>query len=172
MRRSWRGTIADRVIIVGMRIGHGFDAHRFGDRRRLMLGGIEVTHPAGLAGHSDADVVLHAIIDAMLGAAGLGDIGGMFPSSDERWRDAESIGLLRSACDAVRGAGFALVNVDATVVAQEPRLAPFTDKMCEAIAAGLGIERARVNVKATTTDEMGFTGRGEGIAAFAVVLIE
>lgn len=155
-----------------MRIGHGFDAHRFGDRRRLMLGGIEVTHPAGLAGHSDADVVLHAIIDAMLGAAGLGDIGCMFPSSDDRWSDADSLELLRQAHDAVQGAGYTIGNVDATVVAEEPRLAPHVAKMCEAIAGTLGVDEDLVNLKATTTDGMGFTGRGEGIAAFAVVLLE
>lgn len=137
-----------------------------------MLGGVEIPHPRGLAGHSDADALLHAIIDAMLGAAALGDIGGMFPSSDSRWRDARSVDLLTLARDRVRAAGYSLANVDATVVAQEPRLARHVDAMREAIAGALELDINLVSVKATTTDGLGFTGRGDGIAAFAAVLLE
>lgn len=155
-----------------MRIGHGFDAHAFATGRRLVLGGVEVPHERGLAGHSDGDVVLHAIIDAMLGAAGLGDIGGMFPSSDERWRDADSRELLRLAARAVREAGYAVANIDATVVAEKPRLAPHVAAMRQAVADALGIDAAGVSIKATTSDGLGYTGRGEGIAAFAVALLE
>lgn len=155
-----------------MRIGHGFDAHAFASGRRLVLGGVEVPHDRGLAGHSDGDAVLHAITDAILGAAALGDIGGMFPSSDECWRDADSRELLRLAAEAVRAAGHAVVNVDATIVAEAPRLAPHVAAMRQAVAAALGVDVAMVSVKATTSDGLGFVGRGEGIAAFAVALLE
>lgn len=155
-----------------MRIGHGFDAHAFASGRRLVLGGVEVPHDRGLAGHSDGDAVLHAIIDALLGAAGLGDIGGMFPSSEERWRDADSGELVRLAARAVRDGGHTVVNVDATVVAEAPRLAPHVAAMRQAIADALAIDVAHVSVKATTSDGLGYTGRGEGIAAFAVALLE
>lgn len=155
-----------------MRIGHGFDAHAFASGRRLVLGGVEVPHDRGLAGHSDGDAVLHAIIDALLGAAGLGDIGGMFPSSEERWRDADGGELLRLAARAVRDGGHTVVNVDATVVAEAPRLAPHVAAMRQAIADALTIDVAHVSVKATTSDGLGYTGRGEGIAAFAVALLE
>ena len=155
-----------------MRIGQGLDVHAFADGRRLVLGGVEIPHDRGLDGHSDADVLLHAIIDALLGAAALGDIGAMFPSSESRWRDAHSLALLTTACDRVRSAGFSIGNIDATVVAQEPRLAAHIDAMRRSISGALGLDVARVNVKATTTDGLGFTGRGEGIAAFAVVLLE
>ena len=137
-----------------------------------MLGGVDIPHSRGLAGHSDADALTHAIIDAILGAAGLGDIGGMFPSSDPAWRDARSIDLLRRTSERVRGAGFRVVNVDATVVAQEPRLAPHVPAMRQALAAALELDTERVNVKATTADGLGFTGRGEGIAGLATVLLE
>jgi 2-C-methyl-D-erythritol 2,4-cyclodiphosphate synthase len=153
-----------------MRIGHGFDAHRFGPGRTLVLGGVKIPHEAGLAGHSDGDVLVHAIIDALLGAAALGDIGGMFPSDNPRYEGADSLNLLaeaRSRLDAMR-----IANVDATVVAHAPRLAPHVAAMRDRIATALGIDVAAVNVKATTTDGMGFTGAGEGIAAFAVVLLE
>jgi 2-C-methyl-D-erythritol 2,4-cyclodiphosphate synthase len=155
-----------------MRIGHGFDAHAFASGRRLLLGGVEVPHDRGLAGHSDGDVLLHAIIDAVLGAAALGDIGGMFPPSDERWRDADSRELLRLAAGAVRQAGHTVTNVDATVVAEAPRLASHIAAMRQAVADALGIDAGRVSVKATTSDGLGATGRGEGIAAFAVALLE
>ena len=155
-----------------MRIGLGIDVHAFADGRRLVLAGVEVTHTRGLAGHSDADVLLHAIIDALLGAAGLGDIGWMFPPSDPQWRDAESLGLLASAYARVRAVGLSVVNVDATVIAEAPRLAPYIEAMRAAIAGALELDVTLVSVKATTTDGLGFTGRGDGIAALAVVLLE
>ena len=155
-----------------MRIGHGFDAHRFADGRALRLGGVDIPYDRGLAGHSDGDALVHAIIDALLGAAALGDIGGMFPSSDERWRGADSLDLLTRACNRVRDAGWRIQNVDATVIAQAPRLADHLTVMRSAIAERLKIDITAVSVKATTTDEMGFAGRGEGIAAAAVVLLE
>jgi 2-C-methyl-D-erythritol 2,4-cyclodiphosphate synthase len=155
-----------------MRIGHGFDVHRLVEGRRLMLGGMEIAHERGLEGHSDGDVLLHAIIDAMLGAAALGDVGGMFPSSEERWAGADSVELLRLACERVRAAGLRLSNLDATVVTEAPRLAPHVSAMRSAIAAAAKVDISHINVKATTTDGLGFTGRGEGIAAFAVVLLE
>ncbi len=153
-----------------MRIGHGFDAHAFAHGRRLVLGGVDIPYDVGLAGHSDGDALAHAIIDALLGAAGLGDIGGMFPSDDARYEGAASLELLakaRSRCLQLR-----IANVDATIVAQAPRLAGHVSDMRQRIAATLGIDATVVNVKATTTDGMGFTGDGEGIAAFAVVLLE
>jgi 2-C-methyl-D-erythritol 2,4-cyclodiphosphate synthase len=137
-----------------------------------MLGGVDVPHDRGLAGHSDGDVLLHAVIDALLGAAGLGDIGGMFPPSDSRWQGAASLDLLERAARAVAGAGFSVVNVDATVVAEAPRLAPHVGAMREGIARALGVDISAMSVKATTTDGLGFTGRGEGIAAFVVALIQ
>lgn len=155
-----------------MRIGQGVDVHAFVEGRGLMLGGVDVPHSKGLAGHSDADVLAHAIIDAMLGAAAMGDIGGMFPSSDARWRNARSIELMRRVDERVRGAGYAVVNVDATVVAQEPRLAAHIPAMRESIASALELDVERVNIKATTSDGLGFTGGGEGIAALAIVLLE
>jgi 2-C-methyl-D-erythritol 2,4-cyclodiphosphate synthase len=156
-----------------MRIGQGIDVHAFGgEAGGFVLGGVAVQFDRELAGHSDGDVLLHAIIDALLGAAALGDIGGMFPSSDEQWRGANSRGLLEMAYERVRGAGFRLVNLDATVVAEAPKLAPYVPKMREVIAGALDVDISAVSVKATTTDGLGFTGRGDGIAAFATVLIE
>jgi 2-C-methyl-D-erythritol 2,4-cyclodiphosphate synthase len=155
-----------------MRIGHGFDAHAFEEGRRLVLGGVEVPHARGLGGHSDGDVALHALIDALLGAAALGDIGGMFPSSEPAWADANSLDLLRRAHERVRDAGLGVANADVTVIAEAPRLAAHVSSMRDAIAEQLGISVEAVSVKATTTDGLGFTGRGEGIAAFAVVLLE
>ena len=137
-----------------------------------MLGGVEIPYARGLDGHSDADVLLHALIDALLGAAALGDIGTLFPSSDPQWAGASSLDLLGRAQEIVQAHGYAVVNIDCTVVAQEPKLAPHIHGMCQAIAAALAIEFSQVSVKATTTDSMGFTGRGEGIAAFATVLLE
>lgn len=155
-----------------MRVGQGVDVHAFAAGRRLVLGGVEIPHDRGLAGHSDADVLLHAIIDAFLGAAGLGDIGAMFPSTDARWAEARSLDLLARACERVRGGGHAIGNVDATVVAAAPRLAAHIAAMRTAIAGALDIDITRVSVKATTSDGLGLTGRGEGIAALAVVLLE
>ncbi len=155
-----------------MRIGQGVDIHAFVAGRPLMLGGVEIPHTHGLDGHSDADVLLHAVIDALLGAAGLGDIGGMFPSSDERWRGASSVELLRQAGERIARAGFRTGNVDATIIAEAPRLAGYIERMRGVIAAALEVDVTLVNVKVTTSDGLGCTGRGEGIAAFAVVLLE
>ncbi len=155
-----------------MRIGQGIDVHAFADGRRLMLGGIEIPHPRGLDGHSDGDALLHAVIDALLGAAGLGDIGAMFPSTDGRWKDASSVAMLRETYDHVSTYGLTISNVDTTIVAQEPRMAPHVPGMRHAIASALKLDATKVSVKATTTDYLGFAGRNEGIAAFAVVLLE
>lgn len=156
-----------------LRTGQGFDVHAFADNRRLVLGGVEIEYKRGLAGHSDADVLLHAICDALLGAAGLGDIGHHFPDSDEAFRDADSSDLLKEVWRKVKAAGFtSIVNIDATVIAQQPKLADYIGSMCKRIASVLEIAIERVNVKATTTEHLGFTGREEGIAATAVCLIE
>jgi len=155
-----------------MRIGQGFDVHALVSGRRLVLGGVEIAHDKGLAGHSDADVLLHALCDALLGAAGLGDIGRHFPDTDPAFKDADSRKLLVEVAARVARAGFCIVNVDTTVVAQAPHIAPHAAAMVANIAADLGIAAHCVNVKATTTEQLGFTGRGEGIAAFAVALIE
>ncbi len=155
-----------------MRIGQGIDVHAFAEGRPLILGGVEIRHPRGLAGHSDADALSHAIIDALLGAAALGDIGGMFPSSDEQWRDATGADLLRLVRERVSATGLRIANVDATVIAEEPRLGGYIGAMRDVIAAALEVDVTAVSVKATTSDGMGFTGRGDGIAALAVVLLE
>jgi len=155
-----------------MRIGQGFDVHALVPGRKLVIGGVHIPYHLGLEGHSDADVLLHAICDALLGAAGLGDIGRHFPDTDPAYRDADSRGLLREAVARVRAAGYAVANVDATIIAQSPRMAPHIPAMVANIAADLGIEPSCVNVKATTTEELGFAGRGEGIAAQAVCLLE
>lgn len=153
------------------RIGIGYDAHRFAPGRRLVLGGVEVPHALGLLGHSDADVLLHAIADAILGAAALGDIGHHFPPSDPRFRDADSLDLLREAVRLVGEAGYVVGNVDATVVAEAPKVAPHAPAMRARIARALGTTEANVSVKATTNEGMGFVGREEGIAALAVALL-
>jgi len=155
-----------------MRVGIGLDVHPFAPGRRLMLGGVEVPHEAGLAGHSDGDVLLHAIMDALLGAAALGDIGQHFPSDDPQWKDADSRDLLRRVAAMVREAGHAVANIDATVIAERPRIAPHVEAMRRAVAGDLGVAVERVSVKATTTDRLGAIGRGEGIAALAVALLE
>ncbi|UCE77769.1 MAG: 2-C-methyl-D-erythritol 2,4-cyclodiphosphate synthase [Gammaproteobacteria bacterium] len=155
-----------------MRIGQGFDVHAFREGGRLILGGVEIAHSHGLAAHSDGDVLLHALCDALLGAAGLGDIGRHFPDTDAAYQGIDSRKLLRAVMDKVRQQGLVVGNADITVVAQAPKLAPHVEAMCGNIAADLGVERGRVNVKATTTEHLGFTGRREGIAAFAVVLLE
>ena len=148
------------------RIGIGYDSHRFGEGRRLVLGGVEVPHDRGLEGHSDADVLTHAVIDALLGAAGEGDLGTLFPSSEERWRDADSIDLLRVAIGNLPGA---VLNVDATLIAEQPRLGPHRAEMESNLADVLA---APVSVKVTSNDEMGAIGRGEGIACVAVALLD
>jgi 2-C-methyl-D-erythritol 2,4-cyclodiphosphate synthase len=151
-----------------LRIGHGFDAHRFQRGRKLMLGGVEIPHSAGLAGHSDADVLTHAVIDALLGAAGLGDIGEHFPDTDERWRDADSMRLLAHVVAMLGEAGLAIVNVDCTLVMEAPKLGAHRQAIRESLAAALGLEVGRVNVKASTGEGIGFVGRGEGVAALAI----
>ena len=153
------------------RVGIGYDAHRFASGRRLVLGGVEIAHDRGLDGHSDADVLLHAIADAILGAAALGDIGQHFPPSDERFRDADSQDLLREAVRLVQEAGWAPGNVDATILAEAPRMAPYVPLMRERIAACLGLSPGAVSVKATTNEGMGAIGRGEGIAALATATL-
>ena len=155
-----------------MRIGQGFDVHALVAGRRLVIGGVEIAHDKGLLGHSDADVLLHAICDALLGAAALGDIGRHFPDSEPRYKGIDSRELLRHVAALVRKQGYTVSNVDATIIAQAPRMAPHIPKMVVNIAADLGVDVARVNVKATTTEELGFTGRGEGIAAQAACLLE
>lgn len=155
-----------------MLIGQGIDAHRFSTGRRLVLGGVEIPHPQGLEAHSDGDVVIHALCDALLGAAGLGDIGRHFPDTDAAFAGIDSRILLRRIMVILKRRGLAVRNADLTVAAQAPKLAPYIDAMREVLAGDLQCPSARVNVKATTTERMGFTGRGEGIAAFAVVLLE
>jgi 2-C-methyl-D-erythritol 2,4-cyclodiphosphate synthase len=157
---------------VSFRIGQGFDVHALVPGRKLMIGGIEIPFDRGLLGHSDGDVLLHAICDALLGAAGLGDIGRHFPDTDASLRGADSRGLMRSVVEQLRQQGFAIVNVDATIIAQAPRMAPHIASMTTSIAQTLGIAESQVNLKAKTTERLGFTGRGEGIAAQAIALIE
>ncbi len=149
-------------------VGIGYDSHRLAADRRLILGGVEIPHEQGLAGHSDADVLTHAVIDALLGAAGLGDIGEHFPDSDERYHDADSIELLRTVVATITDAGLAMANVDCTVVMQEPKLGPHKQAIRTRLAGALGLPEARVNVKASTGEGIGFVGRGEGVAALAV----
>jgi 2-C-methyl-D-erythritol 2,4-cyclodiphosphate synthase len=154
-----------------VRTGLGYDCHRFAPGRPLILGGIEIDHAVGLDGHSDADVLTHAIIDALLGAAALGDIGEHFPDTDERYRDAASLGLLRAAVKLLDAQGFEIVNLDATVVIEAPKLAPHREAMRASLAAATGVELARVSVKATRGEGMGFVGRGEGAAALAIATV-
>jgi 2-C-methyl-D-erythritol 2,4-cyclodiphosphate synthase len=156
---------------VTYRVGIGVDAHAFGDGTTLVLGGVEIEHPRGLVGHSDGDVLAHALTDALLGAAGLEDIGALFPSDDERHRDADSLELLAEAYGRVREAGYELVNADCILIGEEPRLAPHRDAMRLRLAEALETDASRVAVRATTTDRLGFTGRGEGLAAQAVALV-
>lgn len=155
-----------------MRIGQGFDVHALVPGRKLIIGGVDIPFERGLLGHSDADVLLHAVTDALLGAAGLGDIGRHFPDSDARFKDADSRKLLRETARLIGHAGYRVVNVDATVIARAPRMAPHVAAMAANIATDLGIAPGDVNIKAKTTEGLGFTGRGEGIAAQAVALIE
>jgi 2-C-methyl-D-erythritol 2,4-cyclodiphosphate synthase len=155
-----------------LRVGLGIDAHAFAAGVPLVLGGVSFEHPRGLAGHSDGDVIAHALIDALLGAAGLGDIGSLFPSNDERWKGADSLDLLARAYGEVREAGWALVNADCILVGQEPRIAARRQEMQERLTAALTVEPGHITVRATTTDGLGFSGRGEGLAAQAVALLE
>lgn len=158
----------DRIDI---RIGQGFDVHAFAENRKLIIGGVEILHERGLMGHSDADVLLHAICDALLGAAGLGDIGRHFPDNDAKFKDIDSRELLRDVCEQIQELGWRVGNVDATIIAQAPKMSPHIPDMEENIADDLEIALEQVNVKATTTEKLGFTGRGEGIAAQAVCLL-
>jgi 2-C-methyl-D-erythritol 2,4-cyclodiphosphate synthase len=158
--------------VSALRIGQGFDVHPLVSGRRLVIGGVEIAHDKGLLGHSDADVLLHAICDALLGAAALGDIGRHFPDSDPRYKGIDSRALLRHVATLLRERGWIAGNVDATIIAEAPRMAPHVPAMVANIAADLGIDATCVNVKATTTEQLGFTGRGEGIAAQAVCLLE
>ncbi|GHB08372.1 2-C-methyl-D-erythritol 2,4-cyclodiphosphate synthase [Modicisalibacter luteus] len=155
-----------------IRIGHGFDVHRFGEGDHVMIGGVRIAYERGVIAHSDGDVLLHALSDALLGACALGDIGHHFPDTDARWAGADSRALLRHVVHLVGEAGYRVGNVDATVIAQAPKLAPHVAAMRAAIAEDLGLEIGAVNVKATTSERLGFTGRGEGIAAEAVALLE
>lgn len=154
-----------------LRIGHGFDVHAFATERKLVIGGVTIPYELGLAGHSDADVLLHAICDALLGAAGLGDIGRHFPDTDARYRGIDSRRLLREVAGLIAARGYQLVNLDSTIIAQAPKMAPHIATMQANIAADLGVADGAVNVKATTTEKLGFTGRGEGIAAEAVCIL-
>ena len=153
------------------RIGHGYDVHAFAENRRLILGGVDIPFEKGLAGHSDADVLVHAVMDALLGAAAEPDIGQQFPDTDPAFEGADSLELLKIVAGLLAGRGFRVGNIDATVVAQRPKLAGYIPQMRENIAGALGVESSDVNVKATTEEHLGFTGRGEGIAAHAVALI-
>jgi 2-C-methyl-D-erythritol 2,4-cyclodiphosphate synthase len=153
-------------------VGIGYDSHRLAAGRKLVIGGVEIEHEQGLDGHSDADVLAHAVIDALLGAAGLGDIGEHFPDTDERWRDADSLELLASVVAKVGAAGLQVVNVDCTVVMERPKLGPHREEIRGRLAQVLGLEERRVNVKATTGEGIGFVGRGEGVAALAIASLD
>ena len=155
-----------------MRIGHGYDVHRLVEGRKLILGGVCIPHEKGLLGHSDADVLLHALMDALLGAAALGDIGKLFPDSDDKFLGADSIELLREVCSVINANGYKLINIDSTVIAQKPKLSPYIEKMRMTLAAAMDIPTDCVSVKATTEEKLGFTGAELGIAAHAVALIE
>ncbi len=155
-----------------IRIGHGYDVHRLVEGRRLVLGGVEIPHEKGLLGHSDADVLLHAIADALLGAAALGDIGKLFPDSDDVYKDADSLLLLRKVGAKLTVSGYKVSNIDATVIAQAPKLAPYIPEMCRRVAYALDIDMSAISIKATTEEGLGFSGEKLGIAAHAVCLIE
>lgn len=155
-----------------MRIGNGYDVHRFAENRDLFLGGVKIPYELGLLGHSDADVLLHAIMDALLGAAALGDIGKLFPDTDERFKGADSLLLLKEVCVVLGAKGYKIVNIDSIVIAQKPKLAPYIEHMRKNIADACKIDISQVSVKATTEEKLGFTGRLEGISSHAVCLIE
>lgn len=154
-----------------MRIGHGYDVHKLVTGRKLILGGVTIPHETGLLGHSDADVLAHAVSDALLGAAALGDIGGFFPDNDPKYQDADSIELLRQVCDELYDRGYAIENIDATVIAQAPKLKPYIEQMRKNLAQACEINVNQISIKATTEEHLGFTGRKEGIAVHAVCLI-
>ena len=155
-----------------MRIGHGYDVHRLVEDRKLILGGVCIPHEKGLLGHSDADVLSHAIMDALLGAAALGDIGKLFPDSDDKYLGADSIELLKNVCSIINGKGYKLINIDSTIIAQRPKLSPYIEKMRETLADAMEIPLDCVSVKATTEEKLGFSGAELGIAAHAVALID
>lgn len=155
-----------------MRIGHGYDVHKLVEGRRLIVGGVEIPHNLGLLGHSDADVLLHAISDALLGACVMGDIGGMFPDTDPKWKGADSLKLLEAVVQRLRKDGYYIENIDTTLIAQNPKMKPYIDDMRKNIAAACKIDVSCVSVKATTEEQLGFTGREEGISAHAVVLVD
>ena len=157
--------------MIGIRIGHGYDVHRLTEGRPLILGGIHIPYERGLLGHSVADVLAHAVMDALLGAAALGDIGGLFPDSDERWRGADSLRLLEQVTALLAENGWEIGNVDATVLAQAPKLAPYIPEMRQKLAVAMGVNASQVSVKATTEEHLGFTGAGEGMACHAVALL-
>lgn len=154
-----------------MRIGHGYDVHRLAEGRKLILGGVEIPFEKGLVGHSDADVLTHAIMDALLGACAKGDIGKLFPEDDDHYLGADSVELLRTVCHLLYGDGYSVGNIDCTVVAQKPKIAPYVDQMRMKLAAAMDVEPDRVSVKATTEEHLGFTGEGQGIAAHCVALL-
>ncbi len=155
-----------------MRIGHGYDVHRLIQGRKLILGGVDIPYQKGLLGHSDADVLTHAIIDSLLGAAALGDIGGLFPDTDPAFESADSLNLLAQVCELIAKKGYKIVNIDSTIIAQAPKLKPYIEEMRQKFAAVCKINLDQISVKATTEENLGFTGTGEGIAAHAVCLIE
>ncbi len=155
-----------------MRIGHGYDVHKLVENRDLIVGGVKIDYEKGLLGHSDADVLLHAVSDSLLGAAALGDIGGMFPDNDPEFLDADSLVLLRKVYERLRENGYGVINIDATIIAQKPKMKPYLPEMRMNIAVALSLDVDRVSIKATTEEEMGFTGRGEGIAAHCICLID
>lgn len=155
-----------------MRIGHGYDVHKLVEGRDLIVGGVKIPYEKGLLGHSDADVLLHAVSDSLLGAAAMGDIGGMFPDNDPQFLDADSLVLLRRVFERLRGSGYKVINIDATIIAQRPKMKPYIPEMRMNIAAALSTSIDNISVKATTEEEMGFTGRGEGISAHCVCLID
>lgn len=155
-----------------MRIGHGYDVHRLVEGRKLILGGVEIPHTLGLLGHSDADVLTHAIMDALLGAAGLGDIGRHFPDTDNSFKDIDSQLLLKQVMELLREKHYEVVNFDATIIAQKPKLAPYLPKMVETLSGNMGISPSQINIKATTEEHLGFTGKEEGISAHCVALID
>lgn len=155
-----------------MRIGHGYDVHKLVEGRKLIVGGVEIPHTLGLLGHSDADVLLHAISDALLGACAMGDIGGMFPDTDPKWKGADSLKLLEAVGDRIADSGYCIENIDSTLIAQKPKMKPHIDDMRANIAKACKIDVEQVSVKATTEEKLGFTGREEGISAHAVVLVD
>lgn len=158
--------------MINFRIGHGYDVHKLTQGRRLVLGGVTIPHELGLLGHSDADVLVHAIMDSIIGAMGLGDIGRHFPDTDEKYRGADSLHLLSAVRVMMVSRGYSVVNIDATIIAQKPRISPYVERMRDNVARVLGCDIDRVNIKATTEEHLGFTGREEGISAHAVALIE